>query len=378
MASAISRRSLIKGIATTAMAPALLPVAATAESQNKPWWLGNGMPQQSKGTPKIACAINIGDISEAAIRAVVQLGVSYVLGGGPALPWTVTELQPMVDKLKAGGVVLGNLMIGGFPNTIYGKPGRDEEIEKLRQSIQAAGQVGIPVVEYNFYSHRAMEGYYEETGRGGAGLTGVDYDRMKDLPPLPEEGAHSLNEMWANITYFLKAVVPVAEKANVRLALHPNDPPFPLSRGSQQIMATLAGWKHLIEIVSSPANGITFDCGVTQEMGEDPVAVCRYFGSRDRINHVHYRNPHVIKPYVKYDEGFIDEGDVNMFAVMRELVKLKYPRELYPEHPRALDYDRARGPIKGYPGGGGYAGDLYDIAYAKAMLQAALVLERAV
>ena len=57
--------------------------------------------------------------------------------------------------------------------------------------------------------------------------------------------------------------------------------------------------------------------------------------------------------------------------------RLKYSRELYPEHPRALDYDRVRGPIHGYPGGGGYAGDVYDIAYAKAMLQAALVLEKA-
>ena len=85
------------------------------------------------------------------------------------------ELQPIVDKLKAGGLTLGNLMIGGFPNTIYGRPGRDEEIDKVRQSIQAAGKVGVPVVEYNFYAHRAMEGYYEETGRGGAGLTGVDY-----------------------------------------------------------------------------------------------------------------------------------------------------------------------------------------------------------
>jgi mannonate dehydratase len=373
MQSSITRRSLIKGMATSAIAPALLPVAAAAQS---PWWLGNGMPQEGAATPKIAAAISLRDNgTEEAIRSVVQLGVYHVLSGGPQIPWSTSDLQLIVNKLKAGGLVLGNLMIAGFPKTIYGQPGRDEEIEKVRQSIQAAGQAGIPVVEYNFYAHRAMEGYYEEVGRGGAGLTAVDYDRMKDLPPVPGEGARTLSEMWANIAYFLKAVVPVAEKANVRLALHPNDPPFPLSRGSEQIMATLAGWKHLIEIVDSPANGITFDCGVAQELGEDPVAVCRYFGSRDRINHMHYRNPHVMKPYVKYDEGFIDEGDVNMFAVMRELVRLKYSREVYPEHPRALDYDRARGPIHGYPGGGGYAGDLYDIAYAKAMLQAALVVE---
>ncbi len=376
MKSGFSRRSLIKGIAAAAVAPVLAPIAG-GQTQKKPWWLGNGMPQEGPGTPKIACGIDLRNgVTDHTIRSVVQIGVYHVLSNGPAIPWEASQLQPIVDKLKSGGVMLGNLMIGGFPNTIYGRPGRDEEIEKIKQSIQAAGKVGIPVVEYNFYAHRAMEGYYEETGRGGAGLTGSDYDRMKNLPPLPQEGAHNLTQMWANITYFLKAVIPLAEKANVRLALHPNDPPYPLSRGSQQIMATLAGWKHLIEIVNSPSNGITFDCGVTKEMGEDPVAVCRYFGTRDRINHCHYRNPHVMKPYVKYDEGFIDEGDVNMLAVMRELLKVKYIREFYPEHPRALDYDRERGPIRGYPGGGGYGGDLYDIAYAKAMLQAALILER--
>lgn len=183
--SDISRRSLIKGLVTTAVAPGLLEVAASAQSQEKPWWLGEGMPQEGSDTPKIACAIDLANgVTDAAMRSVVQLGVYHVLSGGPALPWTAGELQPLVDKLKANGVTLGNLMIGGFPNAIYGRPGRDEEIEKVRQSIQAAGQTGIAVVEYNFYAHRAMEGYYEEVGRGGAGLTAVDYDRMKDLPPL--------------------------------------------------------------------------------------------------------------------------------------------------------------------------------------------------
>ncbi|HET6220209.1 MAG TPA: mannonate dehydratase [Acidobacteriaceae bacterium] len=387
MDSHFSRRNLIKGLAATALAPSLIEGRAQTQAAGRPWWLGDGMPQEGPGTPKIAMGISLRDaangltvtsgLTDEAMRRVVQIGVYHVLSNGPKIPWTVEQLQPIVDKLKGGGITLGNLMIGGFNNTIYGKPGRDEEIEKVKQSIQAAGKVGIPVVEYNFYAHRAMEGYYEQTGRGGAGITGMDYDRMKDLPPLPEQGPHTLDEMWGNITYFLKAVVPVAEKSNVRLALHPNDPPVPLSRGSQQIMASLAGWKHLIEIVNSPANGITFDCGVTREMGEDPVVVCRYFGSRDRINHVHFRNPHVVKAYVKYDEGFIDEGDVNMLAVMQELLRVKYTREFYPEHPRALDYDRERGPIRGYPGGGGYGGEVYDIAYGKAMLQAALILQKA-
>jgi len=252
--------------------------------------------------------------------------------------------------------------------------------------------VGLPVVEYNFYAHRAMEGYFEETdtARGNSGWTGFDYElvqtaaqqyqakaeekgmKFKDLPALPNEGAHNLDEMWNNITYFLKAVIPAAEKAGVRMALHPNDPPAPISRGSQQIMGSVAGWKKLISIVNSPSNGITFDCGVTREMGEDPIEVCRYFASRDRINHVHFRNVQVIKPYERYREVWIDEGMNNMFAVMKELVKHKYSHQIYPEHPRRLDYDVERGPIGGYPGGGSYAAIAYNVGYARAMLQAAM------
>ncbi len=107
-------------------------------------------------------------------------------------------------------------------------------------------------------------------------------------------------------------------------------------------------------------------------MGEDPVETARYFASRKKINHMHFRNVLVRKPYESYAEVFIDEGVVDMFGVMKELVKNKYSSTIYPEHPRALDYDRERGPIRGYPGGGGYTVDVFDVAYARAMLQAAL------
>ncbi|UCD52482.1 MAG: mannonate dehydratase [Phycisphaerales bacterium] len=367
----LSRRGMMQVATTIALgAPA---VAATLEV--KQWPIAEG-----PDTPKLCLGVGdggraTGDQEGAGMRRIKQLGVDYVLGGGPRIPWQETDLRARIERFKAGGLTLCNLMIGGFPNTIYGRPRRDEEIEKVIQSIRAAGKAGLPVVEYNFYAHRAMEGYYEETGRAGAGYTAFAYDRMKNLPPLPHEGAHSAEELWTNITYFLKAVVPVAEESGVRLALHPNDPPAPLSRGSEQIMGTVAGWKRLIEIVPSPANGITFDCGVTKEMGEDPVEVCRYFADRDRVNHVHFRNVRVQKPFEKYAEVFPDEGEVDMFGVMKELVRQKYAGIIYPEHPRALDYDRQQPGFRaGYPGGGGYAGIVYNVAYARAMLQAALAL----
>ena len=367
MSADLSRRRIMQAMGIAALATPASDAAAIP-----------GPRVEGPDTPKICLEIGAGRLSaggvdEAGMRRVKQLGVDHVLSGGPRIPWQEGQLRSMMNTLKSGGLALGNLMIAGFPNTIYGRPGRDEEIEKVQQSIRAAGSAGLPVIEYNFYAHRAVEGYYAETGRGGAGLTAFDYARVKDLPPLPEEGAHTLDEMWANITYFLKAVIPVGEQSGVRLALHPNDPPARISRGSGQIMGTVEGWKHLIEIVPSKSNGITFDCGVTREMGHDPVEVCRYFGSRDRINHVHYRNVRVQKPYEKYTEVFIDAGQNNMFAIMKELVRQKYPRLVYPEHPRALDYDRERPDFRPqYPGGGGYAGFAYNVGYARAMMQAAM------
>jgi mannonate dehydratase len=351
----------------------------------------------------------------ASYQRIRQLGVTHLLGVsvGGAAPWTEENIRKTIQTARDAGLVAYNAMIDVPASVIYGRDGRAKDMDPFIASIEAAGRAGLPVVEYNFYAHRAIEGYYETVGRARAGYTGFDYQlellvdenghvvqpiyrdengqiaqetlaafpnakkvELKDLPPLADEGAHNLEEMWANITYFLKAAVPAAEKAGVRLALHPNDPPAPISRGSQQIMGTVAGWKHLIEIVNSPANGITFDCGVTREMGGDPVQVADYFASRKRINHVHYRNVQVVKPYEKYQEVFIDAGMGDMFGVMKALVRNKYTGTIYPEHPRALDADRDRvapgGRISGYPGGGGYTGITYSVAYTRAMMQAAL------
>jgi mannonate dehydratase len=131
-------------------------------------------------------------------------------------------------------------------------------------------------------------------------------------------------------------------------------------------MGSVEGWKRLVDIVPSPYNGITFDSGVTREMGHDPVEVCRYFSKKDCINHVHFRNVRMKVPREKYTEVFPDEGEVNMFAVMKELVRQKYPRLIYPEHPRGLDADREQ------PNSGQYAAWVFNVAYARAMLQAAM------
>ncbi len=352
-----------------------------------------------------------------AYERILQLGVNHLIGvgvGGGGGPWTEEGVRRAIQTAKDNGCVAYNAMLDAPESVRHGKPNRAKDLEQYIASVEAAGKAGLPVVEYNFYAHRAIEGYYETVGRARAGYTAFDYEldvlmdpntkqlvgpvyrdengqitaasmaafpdakkvKVKDLPPLEAEGTHNLQEMWDNVTYFLKAVIPAAEKAGVRMALHPNDPPAPISRGSQQIMGTVDGWKHFVGIVDSPANGITFDCGVTREMGSDAIATADWFASRKKINHVHYRNVQVVKPYERYQEVFIDAGLNDMFGVMKALVKNKYTGSIYPEHPKAFDADRDRlapgARLPGYPGGGGYTGITFSVAYARAMMQAAL------
>jgi len=392
MQSSFSRRGLLVGAAATITLPAQAALAFSMPP-------GGLMPQEGPDTPKICLGAMLDtEMTVQGCKRYRQIGISHVILGSSGFPWTQEALTAKVQFLKANGITVGDIVIpyvgpAGEPmrDIILARPGRDQSLEKVKQAIRAAGAAGIPVVEYNFYAHRLEEGYFDapDPARGGAVVQSFHYDRVKDLPPLPETGTQTAEALWANLDYFLKAVVPVAEAAKVRLSLHPNDPPPAVSRGSAQIMTTFADWKRLVGLVDSPANGMTYDCGVSREIGEDPVAVARWLGERDRIQHVHYRNVVVRRVREDYTEVWPDNGMVDMLAVMRELVRQKYPRMVHPEHARGLNVndnvvERQRDPAgeRGTklaagedPNLNSYAAWSYHAAYARAMLQAAL-LER--
>jgi mannonate dehydratase len=312
------------------------------------------------------------------LRLIRQLGVEWITMGGPgaptyspegrviqrpnspAPPWKEEELREIQQRYEAFGLRIGNMMLHDFRDVILGRPGRDAEIEKVQESIRVAGKAGVPVVEYNFYALRAMGGYYTKEGRGGSAYAAYDYDRAKDLPVLPDIGEHSEEDLWSRYTYFLKAVVPVAEKAGVFLAVHPNDPPPPKFRGAAQILGSLEGLKRLVDIVKSPHNGITLDTGVTREMGHDPAEVIRYFGKRNQINHVHFRNVITEVPRLKYTEVYLDEGQVDMLAALKAFQEVRYNKLLYPDHVPEIPGDAGR-----------RLGWAYAVGHIKALMKAA-------
>src|SRR5262249_41056448 len=160
-----NRREVLKAIGTTAVA-ASLP-SPSVESGPPAF---SRMPAEGRDTPKIC--LGFGDpIDGASMRRRKQIGVDHVLMGGPKIPWSEADVRARIDQVKGGGLTLWNMMISGFDDVIWGRPGADAQIADVITSIRAAGKAGLPIVEYNFYAHRLIEGYKEEMGRAGAGYT---------------------------------------------------------------------------------------------------------------------------------------------------------------------------------------------------------------
>lgn len=250
------------------------------------------------------------------------------------------ELEPMAIALPISGRIL------------MGQVGRDEDLEDVVARIQMAGRVGFAVLTWNFTALRASEGYaaQEGAGRGGAHLRGFDNARIRDFSPLDDVGRHTMDAMWERLEYCLQRIVPAAAAAGVRLAMHANDPPVPEYRGVAQPLWNLEAMKRLIEVVDSPANSLFFDTGVTTEYGDDAVAAIRYFGARDRIGIVHFRNVRVAEPHYKYTETFLDEGECDIVACMRAFAEVGYAGGIDPDHTPGITSDS-----EGTPMGWAYA-----------------------
>lgn len=298
----------------------------------------------------------LGNLAEETLRFFAQIGVEQVgvparandniqlrplvpppqlKAPGPLPPmWDEGELERIADRVRSFDLqaALLNLPISG--RILLGLEGREEDLCDVERRIEMAARIGIEVLTYNFTALRASEGYAAcaGAGRGGAHLRDFDAARIADLPSIDGLGEHSAEQMWDRLEFFLRAIVPVAERAGLRLALHPNDPPIPVYRGVAQPLWNLAAMKRLIDVVDSPANSIFFDTGVTTEYGEDAVEAIRYFGMRDRIGTVHFRNVRVHVPYYQYTETFLDEGDCDIVACMRAFAEVGYTGGIDPDH----------------------------------------------
>lgn len=306
---------------------------------------------QQKAAPKARMKAGTQhSVADDVLRVMSSLGVNHVCGSLPSRrldeAWSVESLSKTRERVESFGIKLDMLPLplsssyitkSENPEIMLGKsPERDRQIDDICQMIRNVAKAGIPSVKYNMTILGVVR--TESTpGRGVAMYSTFVYDKAKQEPPLTEAGRVTEEIFWDRITYFLKRVVPVAEEYKVKLACHPHDPGMPRDkgfRGVNRVLGNVDGLKRFIQINPSKYHGLNFCQGTVAEMLKEPgkeiYDVIRYFGSRNKIFNVHFRN--IKGTFLNFQETYPDDGDVDMLRALRVYKDTGYDGMIMPDH----------------------------------------------
>jgi mannonate dehydratase len=296
-----------------------------------------------------------------------QCGVTAAVGGLPfnslaagERPWNLEPLRRMKQRYEEAGFTVEVIEARPPLNKAKrGLPGRDEEIDATCQLIENLGKLGIPVWCYEWMADfNWLRTNMATPSRGGSVVTSFDADDVpEDLtanPPIGED------ELWATLDYFLRRVLPVAERVGVKLSMHPDDPPITPIRGVSRIMRTIPNFRRLLEMLPSPMNTLTLCQGNFTLMTDDLPGEIRRFG--DKISFVHFRDVRGVP--ARFEETWHDAGKTDMLACMRAYRDIGFDGVLRPDHVPTVDGDSNAN--------AGYSafGRLYAIGYIRGLQQA--------
>ncbi|TCL61479.1 D-mannonate dehydratase [Hydrogenispora ethanolica] len=305
-------------------------------------------------------------------------GVSGIAGALQDIPvgevWPQERIDALKSQVNQAGLEMEVIESVNIHDDIkLGVASRDQYIENYRQTIRNLGKAGVKVICYNFmpvfdwtrsdlakpladgstvlsYEERLIPKdplkMMEEIERNANGFSmpGWEPERLKELKLLFEKYAGvDAEKLTANLKYFLEAVIPVCEEADVKMAIHPDDPAWPIF-GLPRIVNSRENLMTLVKLVDSPYNGLTLCTGSLGSNPENNVPeIIREFSAMGRIHFAHVRNIK-IEGYRNFHEvsHLSSDGSLDMFAIMKALYDTGFQGYIRPDHGRMIWGEKAR------------------------------------
>ena len=317
--------------------------------------------------------IGVSDGSDEQLRLAAQMGCSGVVIPSPkfgdGLRFPYEDLVRLRERVESFGIrleAIQNMNLALFDEIRLAGPDRDRQIDGFRETLRNLGRAGIPIFAYNWRPNRLYRTGHTDV-RAGAQGTVYDSNDLKE-PELSHGRPYTADELWANFEYFVKAVMPVAEEAGVKLAHHPDDPPLPEGPhigGMPRIFSSFEGFKRGMELADSPNWGLLFCMGCWSEMGGNDYVLngLRFFGERDKLFYIHFRDVKgtIQDPGNRFVEVFIGDGQVDLVAALTVLKETNFTGFLIDDHTPHMEGDGR---------GWGTRGRLYQTGYIQGLLRA--------
>lgn len=267
--------------------------------------------------------------------------------------------QTVYDRFTDFGIK--PIIIEPMPNELHdhikaGDEKRDWAIEQVIQMLPVMDSLDIRTICFNWMAHIGWLRTSSSIGeRGGALVTGFN---LKDFTPTDK--AISAQKLWENYEYFIKAVIPYAEKYGIKLALHPDDPPLPKLGNVDRIMISYENIKKAIYgIVKSDSLGVTFCQATYLMMGEDLHKIIPEL--KEKIFFIHFRNATGNK--TDFHETFHDNGEIKMGEILKLYNSLNIDVPIRVDHVPLMAGEQQA--TVGYTA----LGRLYAIGYLKGLLE---------
>lgn len=283
--------------------------------------------------------------------------------------WPMAKILELKNEVEEAGLSLETIeSVNVHEDIKLGLPTRDKYIENYIATLKNLGQAQIKVVCYNFmpvfdwtrtelakqlpdgstalsYDERILRGLKPETlaadiekGSNGFELPGWEKARLGELQRLFDlYKAVDEERLFENLEYFLKAIVPAAEECGIKMAIHPDDPPWSVF-GLPRIVISKRNLERIVNLVDSPSNGLAICTGSLGANPENDLPdIIRHFGKLGRVHFGHVRNVRIYERGV-FDEAAhkSEEGSLDMYEIMKAFADIGFTGPIRPDHGRMI------------------------------------------